>query len=100
MEEQRLEEMYRLVRENNKMLHAGRRGAFVGGVIRLIVWIGFIVVPLWFYATYLAPVMQTALQAAQQMQNAGGQAQSQFGDMQNALKSLQEQVQKVLPNKQ
>lgn len=96
MDEQRLEEMYRLVRENNKMLHAQRRGAFIGGILRVVIWIAFIALPLWLYVTYLAPVMQTALQAAQQLQTAGGQAQNQFGDMQNTLKSLQEQVQKVI----
>lgn len=97
MNDQQLEEMYRLVRENNKMLHAQRRGAFLGGIVKILVWCAMIGVPIWLYLTYLAPVMQTALTAAQQIQAAGSNAQTQISGAQDALKKLQEQLQNIIP---
>ncbi len=97
MDEQRLEEMYRLVRENNKMLHAQRRGAFIGGVVKLVVWSAMLIIPLWVYMTYLAPVMKTTLETMEKIQSGGGAAQVQLGGATETIKSLQEQLQKMLP---
>ena len=99
MDEQRLEEMYRLVKENNRMLHAARRNAFVGGIIKMIVWAAFVLIPIWFSLKYIAPALQPALQAVQQMQTAGGQAQVQLTGAQDALKKLQEQLGAFMPKK-
>jgi hypothetical protein len=97
MDDQRLEEMYRLVRENNKMLHAQRRGAFIGGIVKAIVWIAMILVPIWLYMTYLAPLLQTTLNTMQQIQSVGGEAQAQLGGATETLKSLQEKIQNLIP---
>ena len=100
MDEQRLEEIYRLVRENNKMLHAQRRGAFIGGLLKVLFYIAIAGVSFWSYTHYLAPVLQSALKTAEQMQNAGGQVQAQFGGAGDSLKPLIEQLQKILPKQQ
>jgi hypothetical protein len=86
------QELLRLVRENNRMLHAMRRNAFLGGLLKLIVYAVLVLAPIWYYMTYLAPVMQQALSAMQQVQSAGGSAGSQYSELQAAFKKLQEQM--------
>lgn len=84
------EDVYRLVRENNRMLHAMRRNAFVGGIIKLLLYVGlFVALPLWLYATYLAPITEQALGALGQIQGTGVQAKNQISELQNLLKQLQ-----------
>jgi hypothetical protein len=53
-----LHEIYQLVRDNNKMLHAMRRNAFWGGLFRLVMYLAFIGVPIWLYFSYLAPIVK------------------------------------------
>lgn len=61
-----LEEVYKLARENNKMLHAMRRDAFVGGIVKFVWWIAlFIVIPYVLYVLYLQPYLEN-IQAAYQ----------------------------------
>ena len=79
------------------MLHAMRRNAFLGGLLKVIMWVALIFVPLWLYMQYLAPVMQSALNTMQQLQGTGANAQSQLGDLNKALQKFQQQVQGYLP---
>ncbi len=56
-----LDEIYKLTKENNKMLKAMRRDAFVGGVVKFIGWVlVFVVIPyiLWLY---IQPYLNDAL---------------------------------------
>ena len=86
MDEQTLQEMYRLTKENNKMLHKMRRNAFWGGIIKFILYaLVLVVAPLWLYATYLAPMMEQALDTYQQIQGTGAKAQAQFSDIQGFI---------------
>jgi len=89
--DQLLQETFKLARDNNRMLHAMRRNAFFGGIIKLIVYALFIGVPLWFFATYMYPILDSAMSTLnqvqgqiQQVQGAGSQINAQFGDL-NAL---------------
>lgn len=59
-----LEEIYKLTKENNRMLHAMRRDAFVGGIFKFVFWIVlFVVLPYIAYTLYLQPYI-TTLQGA------------------------------------
>ena len=87
-----LEETYRLAKENNAMLHAMRRNAFWGGILKIIIYAAFILVPLWFYMQYLAPVMNQALEAMQKVEGTGANAQAQISSLQNIIKDLQSKV--------
>lgn len=87
----KLDEVLRLVRENNRMLHAMRRNAFIGGVLRFLVWITLLVIPLWLYMQYVAPVMQSTLSAMQQIQGSGAAAQAQFDGIQAAVEKIRAQ---------
>ena len=84
----KMEEILRLTRENNRMLHSMRRSAWLGGIIKFILYAGLILVPLWFYAQYIAPVLQTMLDTYQHMQGTSAQAQAQLGQMSELLNHL------------
>ena len=86
-----LEQVLKLAKENNRMLHAMRRNAFLGGLFKLLMWAAFIIIPLWLYMQYLAPVVQSMIDTMNQVQGTGAKAQAQFSDLSNALKKFQEQ---------
>lgn len=88
-ESDKLDEILRLTKENNKMLHAQRRSAFLGGIFRVVMWIAFVIIPLYLYMQYVAPMMQSLLQTYQQIQGTSASAQAQFGQMSEYLKQLQ-----------
>lgn len=88
---QDLQEVLRLTKENNRILHKIHRNALWGGWIKFILYVLVLVVaPLWLYATYLAPMMEQVLDTYQQIQGTGAKAQAQFSDFQNLLKQLKE----------
>jgi len=90
----REEEIYRLAKDNNAMLHRMRRNAFLGGVIKFIFYILVLVVaPLWIYATYLSPILDRAMETIDQVQGTSVKAQTQFQGFQDALKKFQSQFQ-------
>lgn len=78
-----------MTRENNKMLHAMRRNAFWGGIFKIILYAALLLVPLWFYMQYLAPVVDQALQTMQKVQGTSAQAQAQIGSFEQLMKQLQ-----------
>ncbi len=88
-QEDTLREILRLTKENNKMLHAARRNAWLGGIFKVVMWIGFIIIPLWLYMQYVAPVMQSMLESYQQLQGTSAQAQAQLGQMTEYLNKFQ-----------
>ncbi len=85
--------MYRLVKENNRMLHSMRRNAFWGGLIKILIYAAlFLVLPFWLYMTYLAPVVESTMQTMNQIQGTSAKAQAQFGGFQEMLKQLQQKI--------
>ncbi len=94
-----VEQILKLTKENNRMLHAMRRNAWIGGFVKLIVWAAFILLPLWLYMQYLAPIMgsmMTTLEQLQKMQGAGTQVSAQFSDLNATLQKLRDQVPQFL----
>ena len=84
------QEIYRLVRENNKMLHSMRRNAFWGGIIKFTLYaVLFVILPWWLYSIYLAPTLEAAMQTVDQIQGTGAKAEAQFGNFQEMLQQLQ-----------
>ena len=85
------QEMYRLTKENNKMLHKMRRNALWGGIIKFLLYaVLFLALPLWLYATYLEPVLASTMRTMNQIQGTGAKAQAQFGSFQEMLQQLQQ----------
>ena len=94
-QEQLLKETYQLVRDNNRMLHAMRRNAFLGGVFKLALYAVFIGIPLWFLFTYVMPVLNTAVGTMNQVQgqlkgaqDAGAQIGAQFEGLNKMMEQL------------
>jgi hypothetical protein len=87
-DQDKLDELLRLTRENNRMLHAQRRNAWLGGIFKVIFWIVVIILPLWFYAQYVAPMMQGVLDTYQQIQGTGASAQAQVGQLNQYLEQF------------
>lgn len=84
-----LEQILKLTKDNNRMLHAMRRNAWLSGFFRVVLWAAFIIIPFYLYMQYLAPVMQSAVETMQQVQGTGAKAQAQFGELNDAMKKLQ-----------
>ena len=87
-----IHETYRLAKENNKMLHSMRRAVFWGGILKVMTYLAFLLVPFWFYMTYLNGTVQQMLRAIDQIQGTGAKAQAQFGDLSNTLKQFQDKL--------
>ena len=65
-----LNEVYKLAKENNKMLRAMRRDAFIGGIIKFIFWIAVVfVIPYFLYITYLQPQIEALTAAYENVEN-------------------------------
>ncbi len=86
-QEEMIREAYRLSKDNNRMLRGMRRNAMIGGFIRFLFWIAVVIVPLWFYMTYLAPVMQQVTNQMQAMANTGNKASV---DLNSAMQKLKD----------
>lgn len=85
-----VEQILRLVKDNNRMLHAMRRNAWLGGIFKLIVWAAIVIVPFWLYMQYLAPIVGSMMDTMEKLQGTGAQAQAQFSDINDALKGLRD----------
>jgi len=79
------------------MLHGMRRNAFWGGVLKVIFWIAIIIAPIWFYTTYLAPVVQSFQNTVNQVQGTGAKAQVQLDSFQDMLKRFSSQFKSDTP---
>lgn len=84
-----MEEILRLTRENNRMLRSMRRSSLMGAIIKTVVWIAFIIIPIWFYIQYLAPVMESMMQTYSQIQGTNAAAQAQFGQFTESMAKFQ-----------
>ena len=79
VQEPSLEDVYRLEKDNNRMLHAMRRHAFIWGMIKLVFYILILVVaPLWIYTSWVQPLLQNASQTFQHVQGTGSSIQLQM----------------------
>ncbi|MDB5237793.1 MAG: hypothetical protein JWM46_63 [Candidatus Kaiserbacteria bacterium] len=87
-----LQETYRLSLENNKMLRKMKRNAFWGGIIRTIVYAALLAAPIWFYLSYLAPVVNRMLDEVQQIQGTSVQAQTKFSDLENTWNQFKNKI--------
>ena len=85
-----LKEIHRLTLENNKLLRGMRRSAFISRVLTLLVYAALIILPLWFYLQYMAPIVDQMFQTMEQLQGTGAQASAQFDSLQAMWQQLQE----------
>ena len=57
MDEEKINEIYELVKENNKLLKAEKRLRTISRILRIIWVIIVVAVPVWVYYTYIAPTI-------------------------------------------
>ncbi len=81
------------------MLHAMRRNAFLGGLVRILVWAAFVIIPAWLYLQYLAPMVQQLTTTVNQAQTTGAKAQIQMAEWQKALLDLEAKIPGLAPKK-
>lgn len=72
-QEELLERTYALEVENNRLLKRMRRNAWISGMFKLLLLALTIGVPVWFYFTFLQPVVNQASSAYGQVQQVGAQ---------------------------
>lgn len=87
-----LQKIYELERENNRMLHAMRRGAMWGTLFRIVWWALILGVPIWLYYHYLGPLLASYSDLVNQL-HGGAQAVQQtpsadLGSFWSYVKSL------------
>lgn len=58
----KLDEILKLVKDNNKILHKMRRDAMYRSVLSTIWWLIFLVAPIIFYYVYLEPYVNQMMQ--------------------------------------
>lgn len=87
-----LNEIHRLVSENNRMLHAQRRSAFMWGLIKFIVYVFLFAAPIWFYMTYLSNTVDNLVTTVNKVQGTQTQAVNQFSAIENAVKNFQSKL--------
>ncbi len=100
-----LKKTYTLASENNRMLHAQRRNAFIGGLIKIAIYAALVIVPLWYMLPYLQQaigMLNTAQErmsevqgAMNKIQGASNQVGGQFQDMSKFLEDFQKSMPSV-----
>jgi hypothetical protein len=87
-----LTDIFKMVKENNQILHAMRRRALLGGVLKFIIWTILLIAPIWFYMTYLNATVQNMLHTVDQMRSTGASAQTQLDSFVDTLKELESKL--------
>ena len=84
IEEDKAKELYEMVKENNRMLKAMRRDAFIGGVIQFVWWIIILVVLPYISWLFIQPYLQGILGAYDHAQGQSQQISDTMKQLQNA----------------
>jgi hypothetical protein len=90
MDEPSLDEVYRLVKENNQMIRAMRRDAFVKGIIGFIWWILILIVIPYVSWLYIQPYLEKATAAYAHAQGATNTINTQLQGLPDINKLIQQ----------
>lgn len=103
-----LQKIYDLEVENNRMLHAMRRGSMVKTIFRILWWGALLGGSIWLYSTYLGPLLQETLTKVDQVNNSlqavqtvGTNLSAQTGEISATAGDINALIQKVrafIPN--
>jgi hypothetical protein len=84
-----IRETLRLTRENNQMLHSMRRHAFLGSIIKFIVYAALLLAPIWFYMTYLSGSVDTLIAELNKVEGTTSAAQTKLTGFETAIKNIE-----------
>lgn len=91
LDQEKIDEIYELVKENNKFLRAERRGRIYAGILKIIWWSVLIAAPLWFYYNYVVPVFDNMQSSAAQLEGlmrVQPQLKEQLGPIVDSIKTI------------
>lgn len=91
-----LKEIYHLTRENNQMLHAQRRNAFLMGIFKFFIYAVLFAAPIWFYMTYVSGTLDTLVNEMNQIQGTNAAAQAKFQGFESAVKEFKSRLPEFL----
>ena len=86
--EKLLKEAVRLSKQNNKMLKSIKRSMFLGGVIKLVVWLIILGLPILFYYYFIRPYVSGALDIYNSIGNVVGNTQGSTSGVSSILELL------------
>jgi len=89
---QTLNEIARLARENNQMLHAMRRSAFFWGFMKFLIYIVIFAAPIWFYIVYVSGTLDDLVTALHKAQGTQAKAEAKFEGFEDAIKNLKDKL--------
>jgi hypothetical protein len=95
-DDQRLDDIYKLAKDNNRMLHAMRRDAFLHGLAKFVIYAAIVAVSFWVYVNYLGPMLMSLLKSLQTMANTGAAVQQQAGNLGQSAQDQLSSVTKML----
>ncbi len=84
MDDDRAKQMFAMVEDNNRMLRAMRRNAFVGGIFKFVIWIAVLVVIPYFTWLYLQPYLDLILTQYQQIEGQSAEVSQLIEQVQGA----------------
>jgi len=87
-----LKEILHLTRENNEMLHAQRRNAYLLGIIKFLVYLVLFAAPIWFYMTYVSGTLDTLVNDLNEIQGTKVQTQQKFQGFENAINDFKSRL--------
>ncbi len=88
----KMNELLRLTKDNNHMLHGMRRNALLGGIFKLLIYAAMVIIPFWLYMQYLAPQVNRMLVVVNQIQGTTVQAQTQMSDWQKVFNDIKSKI--------
>lgn len=84
-----LNEIYKLVKQNNRMLKRMRRDAFIGGILKFVWWIAILVViPYLLYVFYLQPYVLQLQSLYNTVNESAGQINEVTGEIERLRNSV------------
>ncbi|OGG44305.1 hypothetical protein A2841_02260 [Candidatus Kaiserbacteria bacterium RIFCSPHIGHO2_01_FULL_48_10] len=88
MEEQKLQEMYQMVQDNNRMLRAMRRTAFIGSIVKVVWWVFILLILPYITWLFLQPYLGGALETYQGLQSQGSTVNANLSGLEDLLKQF------------
>jgi hypothetical protein len=90
MEDDKAKELLELTRDNNRMLRAMRRSAFIGGIIKFVFYALVLVILPYFTWLYIQPYLDAAMGQYNQIQDKTGALQTVGSTNLSDLQALME----------
>ena len=86
--DKKIDELYKMVKNNNKMLRSMKRAAFWGTVFKLFIYAIILGIPVYLYFTIFQPILADVSAAYGQIQQAGTQMQQAGTQFQDISKTI------------